>query len=189
MNPFNKFKKWFSLAEKNYPFDHTAFSLGTTYDDKPYVRMVLLKIILNDGFVFFTDLNSKKGKHFSLNNNLSMCFYWESIKKQIRVEGKASVIDKESSDHYFSSRPRGSQIGSWVSKQSSTIHGKNFLKQREIYFKKKFKDSDVPRPKYWVGIKIKPLIFEFWQQGKYRLHKREFFYLKNKIWERKILSP
>jgi len=134
-------------------------------------------------------LNSKKGKHFSLNNNLSMCFYWESIKKQIRVAGKGSVIDKKSSDRYFFSRSRGSQVGAWVSKQSSIIHGKNFLKKRQVYFKEKFKDSHIPRPVYWVGIKIKPLEFEFWQQGEYRLHKREFFYLKKNIWEKKILSP
>ena len=180
---------WFNLAKKNHPFDHTAFALGTTVNKKVYVRMVLLKIILQDGFVFFTNLNSKKGQHFIANNNLSMCFYWESINKQIRIVGKGSVVSKKISDDYFNSRPRGSQIGAWASNQSSEIPSFDYLQKREKHFEKKFKDYNVPRPDHWEGIKIEPREFEFWQQGDYRLHKREAYYLKNKDWKRKILSP
>ena len=118
-----------------------------------------------------------------------MCFYWESIHKQIRIIGKGSIVDEKISDEYFNSRPRGSQIGAWASNQSSKIKSFNYLKSREKHFEKKFKGFNVPRPDYWVGIKIKPKEFEFWQQGDFRLHDREHFTLKKNIWERKILSP
>ena len=110
MNPLRKFKKWYKDAEKNYPFDHTAFNLSTSFKNKPYSRMVLLKKILPDGFVFFTNINSNKGKHFKSCNDLSMCFYWENLKKQIRVVGKGRICDENESDEYFSTRVRGSQI-------------------------------------------------------------------------------
>tara|TARA_B100000242_G_C42951388_1_gene441134 strand:+ start:284 stop:856 length:573 start_codon:yes stop_codon:yes gene_type:complete len=190
MNPFKKFNLWFSLAKKKYPYDHTAFALGTSdRNNQPHVRMVLLKLILEDGFVFFTNLNSQKGKHFNLNKNLSMCFYWENLNKQIRIIGKGSMIEDKMSDKYFSSRPRGSQIGAWVSKQSSEIPSKSFLKQKEAKLKIKFEGFSVPRPSYWCGIKIMPKEFEFWQQGDYRLHDREVYRLKKNNWTRKILSP
>ena len=130
---------WFNLAKKNHPFDHTAFALGTTINKEVYVRMVLLKIIMEDGFVFFTNLKSKKGQHFNANKNLSMCFYWESIHKQIRIVGKGSVVSKKISDDYFNSRPRGSQIGAWVSKQSSEIPSFDYLKKRKCILKKSLK--------------------------------------------------
>ena len=189
MNPFKKFELWFNLAKKKYPFDHTAFALATTYRDKPFIRMVLLKLILKDGYVFFTNLESEKGKHFSHNNNLSMCFYWESINRQIRIIGKGKIINDKDSDDYFASRPRGSQVGAWASKQSKVIPSKKYLMDREKLFTKRFEGMNVPRPDHWVGIKIIPNEFEFWQQGKFRLHEREKFSLKKKIWERKILSP
>ena len=189
MNPFKKFELWFNLAKKKYPFDHTAFALATTDNKNPSVRMVLLKLILKDGFVFFTNLHSKKGKHFLINNNLSMCFYWESINRQIRVTGKGKVVDTQMADEYFSSRPRGSQIGAWASKQSSVIASKNILLDREKKYKKRFEGLNVPRPDHWVGIKILPNEFEFWKQGEFRLHERELYSLKKKTWERKILSP
>ena len=190
MNPFKKFNLWFSLAKKKHPFDHTAFALGTSdKKNQPHVRMVLLKLILDDGFVFFTNLNSNKGKHFDFNKNLSMCFYWESLNKQIRILGKGVVLDDFKSDEYFASRPRGSQIGAWVSNQSSKINSKKILKKKEAEFKNKFDGFAVPRPKHWCGIKIKPNEFEFWQQGEFRLHDRELFKLKKNVWVRQLLSP
>jgi len=189
MDPFKKFRKWFNLAKKSHPFDHTTFALSTVYRNKPYVRMILLKKTLDDGFVFFTNINSAKGRHFKSNQNLSMCFYWESIGKQVRIVGKGKLINDKMTEEYFFSRQRGSRIGAWASDQSTEISGLDYLKKRENYFIKKFKNKEVPRPKYWVGIKVCPYEFEFWQQGKFRLHNREFYYLKNKKWEMKILSP
>ena len=190
MDPYKKFKKWFAQAKNEYPFDHTAFALSTvTNDGKPNTRMVLLKMVLGDGFVFFTNLQSNKGKDFKNNSNLSMCFYWENIKKQIRIKGFGKQIDTVLSDQYFSSRPRGSRIGAWVSKQSSKISNHSDLKKKVRFYEKKFLNKPIPRPTYWAGIKIYPTEFEFWQDRKFRLHKREVFYLNKNKWDKKILSP
>ena len=189
MNPLRKFKTWFRLAKKEYPFDHTAFNLSTSINNKPYSRMVLLKKILPNGFIFFTNLNSNKGKQFKSNSNLSMCFYWDNLKKQIRIVGKGKICLEKESDEYFSSRLRGSQIGAWASKQSSLIKNRAFLIKKYKDYEKKFKNIPIPRPAYWVGIKITPIAYEFWEEGEFRLHKREYFYLKKNEWFRKILSP
>ena len=189
MNPLRKFKNWYKDAKNGYTFDHTAFNLSTSYKNKPYSRMVLLKKILPDGFVFFTNIESNKGKHFKSNNFLSMCFYWENLKKQIRVVGKGKICNEKDSDDYFSTRIRGSQIGAWASKQSSEIENRSCLLKKFNQYSKKFKNKQVPRPKYWVGIKITPIEYEFWEDGEFRIHKREFYYLRNKIWRKKILSP
>ena len=189
MNPLSKFKAWFRLAKKEYPFDHTAFNLSTSINNKPYSRMVLLKKILPDGFIFFTNLNSNKGKQFKSNSNLSMCFYWDNLKKQIRIVGKGKICLEKESDEYFSSRLRGSQIGAWASKQSSLIKNRAFLIKKYKDYEKKFKNISISRPAYWVGIKITPSEYEFWEEGEFRLHKREYFFLKKNEWHRKILSP
>jgi pyridoxamine 5'-phosphate oxidase len=189
MNPYNKFKDWFKTAKKIKSIDPTSFALGTEYNGKPNVRMVLLKHITDEGFIFFTNLNSNKGKHFKKNPHLSMCFYWEPINRQVRINGKGFLISEKKSDQYFSERPRGSQIGAWASRQSSKISGRKYLEDRVKLYEKKFSNIDVPRPSYWRGILIKPKNFEFWMQGKFRLHQREFIFLKNNKWEKKILSP
>ena len=189
MNPFSKFNKWFNLAKKEYEYDHTAFALSTCEENKPFVRMVLLKKILNDGYVFFTNLKSDKGKQFLKNNNLAMCFYWPTLDKQVRIVGKGEIIKEIDSDSYFSTRLRGSQIGAWASEQSSNIKNRKYLISRYKNFEKKFKNMQIPRPPHWVGVKVVPREFEFWQNADYRLHKREVFFLKNKTWCKKILSP
>ena len=151
--------------------------------------MVLLKKILDDGFVFFTNLNSNKGKQFELNNKMSMCFYWESIGKQIRINGIGKLIDNKSSDDYFVSRARESRIGAWASNQSQKLNSRKFFLERIDHYKKKFKNKMIPRPPHWAGIKIEPLDFEFWKQGKYRLHEREYFFKKANKWDSKLLFP
>ena len=118
-----------------------------------------------------------------------MCFYWESLKKQIRVSGRGLIINDRESDLYFSSRPRKSQLGAWASKQSSVIQSRKVLISRFKKYEKKFEKMDVKRPPYWVGIKIVPKTFEFWQGDKFRLHEREVYYLRKKVWLKKILSP
>ena len=186
MNPFKKFQNWFSLAKKDKSRDATA-ALGTVKNNAPNVRMVLLKYIKSDGFIFFTNLNSEKGKSFLKNKNLSMCFYWELINRQVRINGKGKLISEKDSDIYFSKRPRGSQIGAWASNQSSVIPSDQFLKKRVHFFENKFKDSVIPRPKFWRGILIIPKSFEFWTQGEFRIHKREFYYKKSGSWEKNII--
>ena len=186
MNPLRKFKIWFEAAKKDYPFDHTAFNLSTSYKNRPYSRMVLLKKILPDGFIFFTNINSNKGKHFTLNNTLSMCFYWENLKRQIRIIGKGKVCKDTESDEYFSTRVRGSQIGAWASKQSSEIKNRSYLLKMFKEYSKKFENKVVPRPKYWVGIKIIPIEYEFWEGGEFRMHKREVYVSKKKAGRKKF---
>lgn len=189
-DPFKKFKSWFSLAESKAIQDPTAFALASVdKKDQPHVRMVLLKEITKHGFIFFTNLKSKKGEHFLKNNKLSMCFYWHSIDRQIRIVGKGRIIPDKQSDDYFNTRLRGSQIGAWASDQSSEIISKQELMQNIKSYKQKFKNKLVPRPKYWNGIEIVPTEFEFWKQGSFRIHSREIFYLKSKSWKTKLLSP
>ena len=138
---------------------------------------------------FFTNIESNKGRQFMSNKNLSMCFYWESLNKQIRISGRGSIIDSVSSDKYFSSRPVGSQIGAWASNQSNEIKSRKSLMNKYTSFEKKYKKNNVPRPKYWVGIKISPSEFEFWQQGKFRMHKREVYYLtESKMAKENLIS-
>ena len=189
MNPFKKFNEWFDHAKEKYPFDHSAFALSTCYKNKPFVRMVLLKKILSDGYVFFTNIESNKGNQFNNNKNLSMCFYWQNLNKQIRIIGRGEVIDAKFSDEYFSSRPKGSQISAWASNQSHEIKSHKSLMEKYKLYEKKFKKKDIPRPKYWVGIKIYPSEFEFWQQGNFRMHKREVYYWEANGWKKKFLSP
>ncbi len=189
MDPFKKFNLWFKEAKKKHPFDHTAFALSTCLSNKPDVRIVLLKKILKDGYVFFTNLNSLKAKHFEKNKNLSMCFYWESIEKQIRIRGSSVLVETKVSDEYFQTRPRGSRISAWVSDQSSVISNWSVLKKKEKAIKKKFKNKVVPRPEHWGGIKICPDEFEFWERRKFRLHKRELYFKNGERWKKKFLAP
>lgn len=190
IDPFKKFNSWFRIVEKKNLQDPTAFALASSDKyNQPHVRMVLLKKIDNDGFVFFTNLKSNKGNQFKSNKKLSMCFYWESIGRQIRIIGKGEIIDEKKSDDYFLSRPLGSQIGAWASNQSRALESKEHLKKKYDFFKKRFVNEKIFRPKHWVGIKIKPSNFEFWKQGKYRLHSRENISLVQKKWKSKLLYP
>lgn len=189
-DPFKKFKNWYKFAKNNFVGDHTAFALGSSdIYNRPSVRMVLLKIILNDGYVFFTNLNSKKGSHFRSNQKLSMCFYWDNLKRQIRINGDGIVIPDKMADDYFNTRPRGSQIGAWASEQSQVLASRAVLKKKIELFNKKFEHKKIKRPQYWTGIKIKPKTFEFWEEGKFRIHKRQFFTRRTNGWKSKILSP
>ena len=151
--------------------------------------MVLLKLILEDGFVFFTNLNSNKGSHFIRNKKLSMCFYWESIHKQIRVIGTGRIVDNKISDKYFNSRPRKSKIAAWASKQSSKLEDSKDLLERFEYYENKFKNEDIPYPDFWGGYLIKPTSIEFWQGRSSRMHDRILYQKKSGNWELCKLYP
>ena len=190
IDPYKKFKKWFKAVEKKKIQDPTAFALATSGKyNQPHVRMVLLKKITDDGFIFFTNLNSNKAKQYKKNNKLSMCFYWESVNRQIRIIGNGKVISNVDADEYFYSRPRGSRIGAWASKQSSSLKSRKIFIDRVKFYEKKFSKKKIPRPSHWTGIKILPKEFEFWKQGKFRMHEREFYFLRSKKWEKKLLYP
>jgi pyridoxamine 5'-phosphate oxidase len=189
-NPFFLFKKWFDEACKTELNDPNAMNLSTVSEDlKPSSRMVLLKNFDINGFVFYTNINSKKGKSILKNPNVALNFHWKSILRQIRIEGKISnVSDKESND-YFDTRHIESRIGAWASKQSSELKNRKNLKDNLKYYKEKFKNKDILRPPHWRGFRVEPNLIEFWQDMPFRLHDRvEYSKIKNK-WIVKKLYP
>ena len=190
-NPIVLFKKWFAVARKSEVNDSNASSLATSSSDGiPSVRMVLLKSLSDEGFVFYTNFNSKKGNDLNSNPNASMCFYWKSIRRQIRVSGKISVVDKKEADEYFSSRDYGSKISAWASSQSKVMNNRKEFLNKIKEFEKKFPDkNNVPRQPYWSGWRIIPNEIEFWLEAKDRSHERLNYKKENNKWIREILYP
>ena len=190
-DPYDQFDSWFTLALEKIKLDPNAMSLATVGKDcKPSLRTVLLKYYDKNGFVFFTNYNSKKAKQIQENENVALMFVWLPLERQIIIEGKAQKISKTESFKYFSSRPIGSQLGAWVSPQSSIISSKSVLLQKLEQIKQKFKDGKIPLPDFWGGYRVVPEKIEFWQGGENRLHDR-FLYEKNKgeNWTIKRLAP
>ena len=190
-NPVVLFKKWFAVAEKSEINDPNALSVATSSKGGvPSVRMVLLKGLSNEGFVFYTNFNSKKGNDLKNNPNASMCFHWKSIRRQVRVSGKVSVVDKEEADKYFSSRDYGSKISAWASSQSEVMKNRNEFLNKIKEFEKKFPDkNNVPRPSHWAGWRVVPDEIEFWLEVKNRSHQRLIYKKVNNKWIKEILYP
>ncbi|XP_043466650.1 pyridoxine/pyridoxamine 5'-phosphate oxidase-like [Leptopilina heterotoma] len=172
--PFGQFKVWFELA-CNTPtiLEPNAMLLGTASKDGiPSVRPVLLKGYGPDSFKFYTNYESRKGKDLDENPNAALTFFWESLRRTIRIEGTVEKTSSEDSDEYFKGRPFPSQIGAWASKQSKIISGRDVLMIREREYLSQFSDKNVPRPNYWGGYHLKPKSVEFWQGQSDRLHDR-----------------
>ena len=191
-NPVNLFKEWFKKAETTEPNDPNALSLATAdKSGKPKVRMVLLKGYSDDGFTFYTNLNSSKGKDLKENPKASMCFHWKSLLRQIRICGNVVEVSDKEADDYYNSRAYGSRIGAWASNQSEVLESRKSLDDSIEKFKKKFHDeSKVPRPPNWSGWRLVPEEIEFWRDGDNRIHER-LKYVKNngKGWKRFLLNP
>ena len=190
-NPIDLFKKWFSDAEKKEINDPNAVAVGSSdKNNQPNVRMVLLKGLSDKGFVFYTNFNSKKGNDLRNNPNASMCFHWKSIRRQVRVSGKVSIVDNEEADKYFSSRDYGSRIAAWASSQSEKMESRNDFLKKIKEFEKKYPDKkNVPRPSHWSGWRVKPQEIEFWLEVKNRTHQRLNYVLKEGNWVKEILYP
>tara|TARA_Y100001935_G_C17064132_1_gene388257 strand:- start:58 stop:684 length:627 start_codon:yes stop_codon:yes gene_type:complete len=191
-NPIDLFRAWYESAKQSEINDPNAVALATSDNFSiPSVRMVLLKDYSDDGFVFYTNLNSKKSNDIKINPNASMCFHWKSLLRQIRIVGKIYPVESEEADEYYNSRAYGSRIGAWASNQSQVLTDRNVLIKNIEYFKKKYPDKKkVPRPSYWSGWKLKPSKIEFWLDGENRVHERlEYNNLGKNTWERKLLSP
>ena len=191
-NPFELFEKWFVEAKSNEINDPNALALGTaTKEGIPSVRMVLLKGFDENGFVFYTNLNSQKGDEIKKNPNATMCFHWKSLLRQIRITGTLKLVDEKVADEYYNSRAYESRIGAWASKQSSILKSREELLSSLKNFKKKYKDKDnVPRPDHWSGWNLKPSSIEFWLDGENRIHERLKYTLNEKnIWIKNLLSP
>ncbi len=189
-NPFVQFEKWFAEAMKGQPKNANAFVLSTaTKDAKPSARIVLLKGVEKGSFVFFTNYESRKGKELLENPFAAMTFFWASIEKQVRVEGKVQKINGEESDEYFNTRPLGSRAGAWISPQSSVISGREELEQKHHDFMIEHENKEIERPPFWGGFCIIPSSIEFWQGRTSRLHDRILYTAENDSWKIERLAP
>ena len=190
-DPFMQFETWFNEAINAKLTEPNAFSLATVGSDMmPSIRTVLLKIFDEKGFVFFTNYKSTKAKQIEENPKAAALFAWLDLERQVKIEGSIEKISSTESLKYFLSRPKGSQIGAWVSHQSEVITSRSLLEQKFDEIKKKFLKGEVPFPSFWGGYAIKPIRIEFWQSGQDRLHDRFLYELqKDNTWTISRLAP
>ena len=189
-DPIIQFKSWFEDAKKSEQIP-TAMSLSTVnYNGEPTLRTVLLKLFDKKGFVFFTNYKSRKADHITGNPSVAVLFNWVALERQVSITGVAEKIKTKESIKYFMSRPRGSQLGAWVSDQSSVLSSRKILELKLEEMKRKFSDGEIPLPDFWGGYRIIPKTFEFWQGRPNRLHDR-FIYSKqsNELWEIDRIAP
>ncbi|GAB5471450.1 MAG: pyridoxamine 5'-phosphate oxidase [Rhodospirillales bacterium] len=195
-DPFELFDLWLGEAKESETNDPTAMAVATVgADGMPSLRMVLLKHADAEGFVFYTNYESRKGGELLSHPKAALLFHWKSRRRQVRVEGAVVQVSDEEADDYFASRPRQSQIGAWASQQSRPLEGRLALEKRVALYAAKFALGKVPRPPYWSGFRILPSAFEFWQDGAFRLHDRvrytplEASPESNSAWQRQRLYP
>jgi pyridoxamine 5'-phosphate oxidase len=190
-NPIKQFELWFNQAMDAKLIEPNAFSLATVGEDMmPSIRTVLLKMYDESGFVFFSNYKSKKAIQIEQNPKAAIHFAWLGLERQVKIEGSIEKISKSESLKYFLSRPKGSQIGAWVSHQSEVISSRSLLEAKFDEIKNKFVKGEIPFPSFWGGYIIKPQVIEFWQGGKDRLHDRfEYTLLENGSWEINRLAP
>mgnify|MGYP001357188497 FL=1 len=188
-NPFELFNNWYDLASETEINDPNAMTLSTILNNQPSSRVVLLKSHDEEGFVFYTNSNSKKGKSINENNNIALNFHWKTQNRQVRIEGQAKIVSSEVADSYFNSRPRGSQIGAWSSNQSEELISRSELIDKIKKSETKYADQNIPRPLHWNGYLVKPKLIEFWQEMPFRIHDRVLYTLLNNNWEIKKLYP
>ncbi len=190
-HPFELFNYWYDEVVTQGGVDEANAMILSTAQANGRVnsRVVLLKQVTNTGFVFYTNYNSQKGIDIEYNKQVSICFYWQNLARQIIVQGKAHKVPSEDSDRYFASRPEGSQLGAHVSEQSKEIASKEVLYEKLQALTHRFKGKTVPRPKHWGGYEVIPSKIEFWQGQPNRLHDRIVYYSNENQWVKKRLSP
>ncbi len=175
--PFSLFGTWLKDAEGIEINDPTAMALATVDGDGlPNVRMVLLKSFDDEGFVFFTNFESRKGQEILGHKKAALCFHWKGLRRQVRVRGLVEVVSDAEADAYYKSRPRQSRIGAWASKQSRTLESRFALEKAVADYALQYPLGEIPRPPYWSGFRIRPLSIEFWHDRPFRLHDRLEFY-------------
>jgi len=189
-DPIVLFNEWFEEAKQKEINDPNAMNLSTISENlMPSSRIVLLKYFDKNGFVFYTNVESKKGNSINFNSQVSLNFHWKSLLRQIRIEGIAKLVTNEEADEYFDSRPKASKIGAWASDQSSELKTREELINKIKEYTEKYKEKNIPRPLYWTGFRVEPLLIEFWQDMPFRLHDRVEYKKNNNSWLIKRLYP
>jgi pyridoxamine 5'-phosphate oxidase len=190
-DPIKQFEIWFNEAQEAAVPELNAMNLATaTHDGRPSARIVLLKGVYNDGFVFYTNYLSRKGKEITKNPVCALTFFWPSMERQVRIEGTLEKLSKEQSEKYFQSRPKNSQIGAVVSPQSQEIESRDVLEKKWDELAIEYTDKEVPKPSFWGGYIVKPRMIEFWQGRTSRLHDRiAYKKIDNKNWKKVRLAP
>jgi pyridoxamine 5'-phosphate oxidase len=190
IDPFALFADWLKAAEAAEPVDPNAMTLATAAaDGKPSARTVLLKAWDQRGFVFYTNLESRKSAEIGQNQRAALLFYWKSLNRQIRIEGAVTPVEAAQADSYYASRPRGSRIGAWASAQSRPLASREQFEEKLAEIEARFPGEDIPRPPFWSGWRVTPDYFEFWQGAEYRLHDRTTYRRRPAGWEIGKLYP
>lgn len=187
-NPFRQFETWFDEILKSNIYEPNAMILATALNNLPSARVVLLKGFSENGFKFFTNYRSRKGKELEQNNNAALLFYWMEFERQVRIEGIIEKISKAESLEYFNSRPLESRYGALASNQSEVIPDREYLKKKFIQLKEQY-GNNPPMPENWGGFILKPRLFEFWQGRPNRLHDRIVYEKVSNVWKIYRLSP
>lgn len=189
-NPHALFDAWYAEARAGEPNDSNAMALATAdADGRPSVRMVLLKGHDMRGFVFYTNLESRKAEDLVANPNAALLFHWKSLRRQIRIEGPVARVSDAEGDAYFATRSRDSQLGAWASDQSRPLESRALFEERFEQMSARFDDQTVPRPPHWSGFRVTPTTIEFWMDRAHRLHERRLFVREGDGWREGLLYP
>lgn len=189
-DPFALFDEWLAEARLSEPNDPEAMAVATVDSDgRPSSRMVLLKGQGPDGFVFYTNQQSRKGEELAGNPNAALLFHWKSLRRQIRIEGKVAPVEAAEADAYFATRSRDSQLGAWASDQSRPLASRAEFEARYEKMRVRFEGGDVPRPPHWSGYRVTPDRIEFWNDRAHRLHERRLFMRDGSGWREGLLYP